>query len=1070
MRSPSPRVILAAFVLSFASASPLPAATGSAIGRSPLDSLSFNVSGGGEAARTRVPASHPGFDEAFRIDVTRRSARAHEIALGRANTLNLAAGEVVAVRFSLRSLSETRARVAFYAQDSTSAYRAVASLVAEAGPEWTEHQLVFSLDREFFKNELFFNFFLGDTPQSVEFGGLRITALGASPSPEAIAAATAAAFIREDFETPFAPPTRVGPTAKDGAITGTLPPGWLEDSGWADVQVAYSALAEAPFAGRQALAIDTTRIVSGRVQLVRPLPVSPAHFIRLASALRSPGHQTVRFQLRQRSAPYRLYAEAAFTALPEWGRYEALFPPVPADAPADVALFLALDSTGRLELDDLTLAYLSPSQALGDHTLSGNLLYTSSWPLGVTAPWAIGGDEHPDDAFLPDPATPGPTGLPSLRVTPYPWHGEKVIAQLSSPFVGRPGARHTFSVWARSENPGQILNLRLGPPSAELYKAPYNHAVTLTREWTRHSITVALPFCAEGFYLARINTHAEGVFWLDGAQIEPGDTPSEHTLSGPVELALQPATDYGLSLAGEALPLRLAAWGDISRVVTLRGEIHDISGRSHPLPNLTLPPPQNGFSTLEFKIPPGPESPLGSYSFTCTAIGADGKPVSRPAEALLHRVAPPLAADRLAPDSAFGTHIHWNSRDAAMVKKLGFNWVRGNYKLSWSSVEPRPGQWAFTRSDNAVEALRAARLSILEPLGGVPRWASVASDDWQGGNPGWWRVTAAPRPQYLDSWQEYARRLMNRYNGRVDAWEVWNEPFLPSFFVANVVDKRPVRAEPALLAELGRRAAAARVTAEATATPLLWNTGSHYGDSEAAFDRAASAAGLLNHVDGVSIHKYTGAPLGFPGDEFTRVGIAARELAGASPAFGRFWNTEGGRGPSESINFYRTIPPFDQWSRAANQADHLVRYYVSNFAQGITKVFSYAFYPDDSYHASYSYTNVGGALSPVGPAISQLARQLEGRRFLETVALPSGVNAYLFAPVTSTPDGDSVAVLLASGAGRLSLPAAPVGIKAADLFGNTPAWPARVGGNAFYLRATGLDAARLHGLFPTKQP
>jgi hypothetical protein len=1060
------RALLALSVVLLTGTQTIHAATGSAIGRAPLDTLSFNVSGGGEAVRVRVPATHPGFDEAFRIDVTRRSARAHEIALGRANTLNLAAGDVVAARFSLRSVGDTRARVAFYAQDSTANYRALATLVAEAGPEWTEHQLVFTVDREFFKNELIFNFFFGDTPQSVEFGGLRITALGASPAPEAIAAATAAAVIREDFEKSFVPLASATTTTQDSAITGALPPDWSEDSAWANVQVAYSALAESPFAGRQSLTIDTTRIVSGRVQLIRPLTVSPSHFIRLSVAMRSPGHQTVRLQLRQRSIPYRAFAEATFTALPEWGRYEALFPPVPADAPKDTALFVGLDSTGHLELDDLTLTYLSPSQALGNKDLTGNLLSTSSWPLGVAAPWAIGGDERPPEALQPDPAVVGPTGLPALRVAPYPWHGNKVIAQLSSPFVGRPGARHTFSVWARSEQPGQTLNLRFGPPSAELYKAPFSRAVTLTREWKRHSITLDLPFCPEGFYLARINTHAEGVFWLDGAQVELGAAPSSHVRTAPVELALQPVADYGLHLAGEAFTLRLAAWGDLASATSLRGELHDVTGRAFPLPPVNLPPARDVLSVLDLTLPPVSEAPLGSYSVVYTALGADGKPVSRPAEALLHRVAPPIAAGRLAPDSAFGTHIHWKAREAAMVKKLGFNWVRGNYRLSWSDLEPRPGQWTFERADQAVEAVHSARLNILEPLGGVPRWASVASDDWQGGNPGWWRTTAAPRPEHLDGWQEYARRVMERYRDRIDAWEVWNEPFLPSFFVADVVDKRPVRAEATLLVELGRRAAAARVAAGITATPLLWNTGSHYGDSEAAFDRAAAAAGLLDHVDGVSVHKYTSAPLGFPGDEFARVGTAVRELAGSSPAFARLWNTEGGRGPSESINFYRTIPPFDQWGRTGNQADHVVRYYVSNLAQGITKVFSYAFYPDDSYTASYSYTNVGGALSPAGPALSHLAQQLESRHFREIVALPSGVNAYLFTSSASAPE--AVAVLLSSGAGRLPLPATPEGLTATDLFGNSPTWPARLGGTAFYLRGPGLDAARLRALFPTQ--
>jgi hypothetical protein len=105
--------------------------------------------------------------------------------------------------------------------------------------------------------------------------------------------------------------------------------------------------------------------------------------------------------------------------------------------------------------------------------------------------------------------------------------------------------------------------------------------------------------------------------------------------------------------------------------------------------------------------------------------------------------------------------------DKARAANLG--WVRGG--IAWRDVEPSQGFWVWTDDDNDVRDAKARGLKVLMILGSPPLWA--------GGGPN--HNTPSLN---LAWWEEYVRRVAQRYNGvadpllKVDAYEIWNEPDL----------------------------------------------------------------------------------------------------------------------------------------------------------------------------------------------------------------------------------------------------------------------------------------------------
>ena len=109
------------------------------------------------------------------------------------------------------------------------------------------------------------------------------------------------------------------------------------------------------------------------------------------------------------------------------------------------------------------------------------------------------------------------------------------------------------------------------------------------------------------------------------------------------------------------------------------------------------------------------------------------------------------------------------------LDRAGVEWVRIDF--GWSSFQERNrtsySEWYVDLADWVIREARERGLRVLGTLWHTPRWAN-------GGKPG-----TVP-PDRARDFGRFAKWIANRYEGRVDAWEIWNEPNDPFFFDGSV--------------------------------------------------------------------------------------------------------------------------------------------------------------------------------------------------------------------------------------------------------------------------------------------
>jgi hypothetical protein len=101
---------------------------------------------------------------------------------------------------------------------------------------------------------------------------------------------------------------------------------------------------------------------------------------------------------------------------------------------------------------------------------------------------------------------------------------------------------------------------------------------------------------------------------------------------------------------------------------------------------------------------------------------------------------------------------------AYLVNDLGFEWAKGY--VNWATVEPEPGQFRWIDPDNVVKAFGDQQVKILLRVHGTPPWARP--DD----------TALSYPPNKMSDFANFITALATRYQGRVAAYEIWNEPNL----------------------------------------------------------------------------------------------------------------------------------------------------------------------------------------------------------------------------------------------------------------------------------------------------
>jgi hypothetical protein len=120
------------------------------------------------------------------------------------------------------------------------------------------------------------------------------------------------------------------------------------------------------------------------------------------------------------------------------------------------------------------------------------------------------------------------------------------------------------------------------------------------------------------------------------------------------------------------------------------------------------------------------------------------------------------------PDYGMQVFLFWEEqiadRDLKLVQDAGFNWVKQEFP--WREVEPvNKGDFDWSRTDRIMDQIDAHGLKVIIRLGVQPQWAG-------GGYP-----EVGP-PDNLQDFTDYVTAVATRYKGRIDAYQIWNEPNL----------------------------------------------------------------------------------------------------------------------------------------------------------------------------------------------------------------------------------------------------------------------------------------------------
>lgn len=136
----------------------------------------------------------------------------------------------------------------------------------------------------------------------------------------------------------------------------------------------------------------------------------------------------------------------------------------------------------------------------------------------------------------------------------------------------------------------------------------------------------------------------------------------------------------------------------------------------------------------------------------------------------------PATAANFVDGREFGLHVPRIAN--GVVPAVSYGTVRlWDSGVTWGQVEQSRGRYWWVGLDQAVAAANNQNAQILYVLGSTPRWA--AADKSLGTYP---NQGAASNPRYLSDWRRWVTKVVTRYGDSIDAYQIWNEANLPTFW------------------------------------------------------------------------------------------------------------------------------------------------------------------------------------------------------------------------------------------------------------------------------------------------
>lgn len=115
------------------------------------------------------------------------------------------------------------------------------------------------------------------------------------------------------------------------------------------------------------------------------------------------------------------------------------------------------------------------------------------------------------------------------------------------------------------------------------------------------------------------------------------------------------------------------------------------------------------------------------------------------------------------------------NRDLELARGAGLKWIKQQFE--WRNIEPEAkGQLQWTETDRIVDAIGAARLKIIARVDDQPKWAASGV-----------AFPSVGPPENSQDFTDFLTAMATRYKGRIQAYEIWDEPNVASRWA----DRRP---------------------------------------------------------------------------------------------------------------------------------------------------------------------------------------------------------------------------------------------------------------------------------------
>ncbi len=174
-----------------------------------------------------------------------------------------------------------------------------------------------------------------------------------------------------------------------------------------------------------------------------------------------------------------------------------------------------------------------------------------------------------------------------------------------------------------------------------------------------------------------------------------------------------------------------------------------------PMPYATA---QAAGGTVDVTPTPTPTSPPTA---TATPLPPVATPTSSP------QPSPTPGPLMTSPDYGIQAFLWWRpevaSRDLGLIKDMGFRWAKQVF--AWADIEgAQKDHFDWTQADNVVRAANEAGIKLLARVDRPPAWTGAQPPNGP--------------PTNYDDFGDFCYALASRYKGKIQAYQIWNEPNL----------------------------------------------------------------------------------------------------------------------------------------------------------------------------------------------------------------------------------------------------------------------------------------------------